>query len=191
MQERALAKLLGPYARRLGNLFARGVVAASNAAGKMQILQARLLADEVKDNLEHFEPYGWTSRPKHGAELIAAFLDGDRSNGLILVAADRRYRVTGLEEGEVALYTDEGDKVVLRRGRVVEITTQTLLVKASTRIRFETPLVETTGQVKADGDITDQVPAGGKSMASMRATYNGHTHTDPQGGSVGTPTPSM
>ena len=54
-------KLLGPMARRIGNLLARGSVAAVNGTGKMRTLQLRMLAGEVKDNVEHFEPYGFTS----------------------------------------------------------------------------------------------------------------------------------
>lgn len=42
----------------LMNLLVRGTVVLGNAAKKMQALQMRLLAGEVKDNLEHFEPYG-------------------------------------------------------------------------------------------------------------------------------------
>jgi phage baseplate assembly protein V len=193
--ERAMARMLAPYARRIGNLLSRGVVAASSAATKMQTLQARLLADEIKDGLEHFEAYGFTSNPLPGAEVVAAFLDGDRSNGVILVAADRRYRITGLQAGEVAIYTDEGDTITLKRGGVVEIDTQTLVVKASTKVTFETPLLETTGKIEAVGDIVSSggnvADSTGKTMASMRVTYNGHTHTDPQGGTTGTPSASM
>lgn len=48
--------------------------------------------------------------------------------------------------------------------------------------------VTVTGNVVASGDISDHTT---KSMAAMRSTYNAHTHTDPQGGSVGTPSAGM
>jgi phage baseplate assembly protein V len=204
MQERALARLLYPLARRIGNLLSRGVVATSNAAGKMQTLQAKLLADEVKDGLEHFEPYGYTSRPKPGAELLAAFLDGDRSNGVILVASDRRYRIAALEEGEVAIYTDEGDSIILKRGRLIEVTTETFRVNAGTAIELiaptitgeassgvtlTTPLVSASGSVTAAVDVSDQ--GGAKTMAGMRSAFNTHTHPGDSGGTTGTPNGSM
>lgn len=185
MQERALARMLAPYARRLGNLFARGVVAASNAAGKMQTLQARLLADEVKDNLEHFEPYGYTSRPKPGAEVIAAFLDGDRTNGFILVAADRRYRITALEEGEVALYDDLGHVVHLTRaGIVIKGAGHPVTITNTPKLRVEAD-IEATGQIK---DLCD---GAGATMAGMRSTYNSHTHPGDSGGTTGAPNQGM
>lgn len=63
---------------RLQDLFARGVVLAAAGAKKMRELQVRLLADEVRDDLEHVEPYGFTSEPKDDGkpEAFALFLTG-------------------------------------------------------------------------------------------------------------------
>ena len=44
------------------------------------------------------------------------------------------------------------------------------------------------GNIVAQGDISDH---GNKAMAGMRGTYNGHTHTDPQGGTVPAPNQAM
>lgn len=46
---------------RLDDIMARGVVSAADGAKKMRAVQVRLLADEVRDDLEHVEPYGFTS----------------------------------------------------------------------------------------------------------------------------------
>lgn len=124
-------KLMGPMARRIGNLLSRGTIAAVNAASKMQGLQVRLLAGEVKDNVEHFEPYGFTSNPNAGAEVIAAFFDGDRSHGIIVVAADRRYRITGLATGEMAIHDDQGQKVHLTRTGIVIHSAQKVRIEAA------------------------------------------------------------
>ncbi|MDU8113514.1 phage baseplate assembly protein, partial [Pseudomonas syringae pv. actinidiae] len=83
----------------LNRMLVRGTVVLAKASSKMQALQMRLTAGEVKDDMEHFEPYGFTSNPLAGAEGIAAFIGGDRSHGLLLVVADRRYRLKGLELG--------------------------------------------------------------------------------------------
>jgi phage baseplate assembly protein V len=101
--------------RALIDLFARGVVKLVDAARKMQSLQVSLLADEIKEGLEHFEPYGFTSNPQPGAEVVAVFLEGDRSHGLVVVVADRRYRVTGLQPGEVCFHDDQGARIILSR----------------------------------------------------------------------------
>lgn len=136
----------------LMNLLVRGTVVLGNAAKKMQALQMRLLAGEVKDGLEHFEPYGLTTHPLPGAEGIAAFLGGDRSHGVVLVVSDRRYRIQAMEPGEVAIYTDEGDKIHFKRGRIIDIETQTLNIKAGVAVNIDTPIITQTGKIVSDGD---------------------------------------
>lgn len=151
----------------LKNLLARGVVSLVNAAGKMQGMQVKLLAGEVKDGMEHFEPYGFTSNPLAGAEALAAFFGGDRSHGVIICAGDRRFRLKNTAPGEVALYTDEGDKLHFKRGRVIEIETLTLKVKAETAVEFDTPLISTTGKIVSQGD---QVAGG---ISQIQHVHNG------------------
>ncbi len=193
--ERAISKMMRPLAQRIGNMVSRGVVSAVSAALKMQGLQVKLLAGEVKDGLEHFEPYGYTSHPKSGAEAITMFIDGDRSHGVVIVVADRRYRLKGLAAGEVALYDDQGQKVHLTRsGIVVDGAGKPIAIQNTPSVTMTTPQVTMTGNLKvngnivADGDISDH---GNKSMAGMRGTYNSHTHNDPQGGTVAAPNQGM
>ena len=42
---------------RLEDVLARGTVTAADGSKKMRELQAQFLADEVRDELEHAEPY--------------------------------------------------------------------------------------------------------------------------------------
>lgn len=195
MDERSVSKMLGPVARRVSNMIARGVVSVVTASLKMQGLQVKLLAGEVKDGLEHFEPYGYTSHPKAGAEAVTMFLDGDRSHGVVIVVADRRYRLQGLAAGEVALYDDQGQKIHLTRsGIVVDGAGKPITIQNTPSVSMDTPTVNmsgnlnVTGNIVAQGDISDH---GNKSMAGMRGTYNSHTHNDPQGGAVGEPNQGM
>ena len=134
------------------NILARGLVALGNSASKLQSLQLRLLAGEVKDNVEHLEPYGFTACPKEGAEALVGFIGGDRSHAVVIVVADRRFRLQGIKPGEVALYTDEGDFIHFKRGRVIEIETVTLNVKATDSENFDTPLITSTGRIESAGD---------------------------------------
>ncbi|WP_088147067.1 phage baseplate assembly protein V [Achromobacter denitrificans] len=144
----------------LRNVVVRGVVAVVEAGRKLQALQVRLTAAEVKGDVEHFEPYGWSSHPHPGAEAVVAFVGGDRSHGVALCVADRRYRLVGLEQGEVAIFSDEGDSVVLKRGRIVEVTTETFRLNASRcelnapeGILLNTTRVSASGDIESDGDV--------------------------------------
>ncbi|WP_421527271.1 phage baseplate assembly protein V [Pseudomonas brenneri] len=136
----------------LNRMLVRGTVVLVDSARKLQALQMRLTAGEVKDGLEHFEPYGFTSNPLAGAEGIAAFIGGDRSHGVLLVVADRRYRIQGMEPGEVAIYTDEGAKIHLKRGRIIDIEADVINFKAATAVNFDTPAITQTGTITSDGD---------------------------------------
>lgn len=170
-----LARLLGPVSRRIGNLVARGVVAAVNSASKMQTLQLRLLAGEAKDGVEHFEPFGFTSRPLPGAEHVTVFLDGDRSHGITIVVADRRYRLTGLQDGEAALHDAYGNHAWFKKDGTLDVT-------ASAKVAITSPLVTMSGDLQVAGTITGTVDVigGGKSV-------KGHTHPN---GTPNTGTPN-
>lgn len=156
----------------LKSMLVRGTVIMADAARKLQTLQVRLTAGEIKDGAEHFEAYGFTSHPLAEAEVLTAFLGGDRSHAVVLVASDRRYRIKELKPGEVAIYTDEGDKVHFKRGRIIDIETETLNIKATNSVNFDTPTITQTGRIESQGD---QV-AGGISQIE-------HLHGDVQAGS--------
>jgi len=98
--------------KQIQDLLSRGFVKLSNRASKMRELQAEFLAGEVRDELEHIEPYGFSSEPKTDgkAEAFAMFLDGNRSNGIVFCVADRRYRLTNMESGVAAKQNDTNKK---------------------------------------------------------------------------------
>ncbi|MFV2291099.1 baseplate assembly protein, partial [Escherichia coli] len=74
---------------------------------------------------------------------------GDRSHGVVVVVADRRYRLKGLRRGEVALYDDQGQSVVLTRsGLVVNGGGTPIIFQNAPKARFEMP-------VESTADITD------------------------------------
>lgn len=122
---RTLQKLLAPLRRRLSLIVTRAVLTLVDDARLLQEVQVKLLADEVMDGVERFQEYGFTSVPHAGAEGVALSVGGHRSNTVVIAVDDRRYRLKGLQNGEVALYTDEdqaehGHRIVLRRGGVIE-----------------------------------------------------------------------
>lgn len=143
------------------NLVSRGVVTRTDDAPKMQTIQLALLEDEVQEGAERFQQYGFTARPHVGAEALTVFVGGDRSHPVVLAVDDRRYRVTGLKSGEVCIYTDEGDRILLGRERRISVTTLHLTVNAeditanaSAKITCNTPETELTGHLTVRQGIT-------------------------------------
>lgn len=117
-----LTKLLRPLANRLSNMLARGVVKLIDDSAKMQILQVLVGPDEPREGIERIQNYGFTSVPLEGAEAFLAFIGGRRDHGVAICVDDRRYRLTSLESGEVALYDHTGSSVVLKANGDIEIT---------------------------------------------------------------------
>jgi phage baseplate assembly protein V len=117
----ALQRLLRPLHARLANLVSRAVVSRVDDSTKLQGLQVKVGVDEVRDGLERFQQYGLTSVPDAGAEAVVLFVGGRRDVGYVVAVDDRRYRLTGLAPGEVALYSKTGASVVLKADGSVEV----------------------------------------------------------------------
>ncbi len=101
------------------NIFRATVTAAKDKM--MRALQVLIRGEETRDNLEHMEPYGFTSEPfTDGAtDALVVFLDDDKAHGIVVNVADRRYRIQSLEQGEVCIYDDIGHKIHFKREEIL------------------------------------------------------------------------
>lgn len=184
--------------RRINNSTARGVVQLTDVSKQMQTLQVTVLKDEVLDAVQYFEPHGFTSRAKQGAEAVLLCPGGNRASAFAIAVSDRRFRIKDLGEGEVAMYDDANNLIHFKQDK-------TLSVKSDTSVDFDVPDITTTGNivatgninaggnihadgnVSADGDISDGIG----SMQEMRDTYNGHNHPTAPTGPVSPPSVTM
>lgn len=116
-----LRHLVRPIATRVANTAARAFVQLVDDSTKMQLLQIGVLNGETIDGAEHFQPYGFSAVPLPGAEAIAIFPNGDRSHPLVFAAADRRYRPTDGDPGDVIMYGYQGAKVIMKATGDIEI----------------------------------------------------------------------
>lgn len=194
---RGINRLLAPLKRRVQLLVTRSVVRLVDPAAMLQQLQVEALANEVLDQVEHWEPYGYTSRPHPGAEALLLSLGGRRGHTVAVNVADRRFRLKNLKPGEVALYDDLGNVIVFERDQVrveavqhIDVTAPTCHITATTTHDGNVTIngnVVVDGNITASGDITDGVG----SMQGMRDTYNGHNHPGDSGGTTGSPNQGM
>lgn len=124
------------------------------------------------------------------------FLDGDRSHGIVLVIADRKYRMKGMREGEVSIKDDLGQSVHLTRDGIVVKgaglpmlfeDTPSITFKADSFVRFETPRVEATQLLQAQqltiGGVTGGVGAATATMTGGTVNFN-NTTFGYQGGTI-------
>lgn len=157
----------------------RGVISLVNAAGSIQLMQGEGLAGEQLQDNELFQHYGYTSHPPAGTMCVVLPIGGQTAHGIIVATEHGSYRLQGLESGEVAVYTDEGDSIVLKRGHLIEVTTQTLRIDASSEVEIYSPVLTISGDISTSGTITNN----GKRVDSS------HSHSGVQvgGGNTGVP----
>lgn len=116
MNARQLGELIRPLVSRVRAMVTRGTVASVTDTGKLQTMQVK--GRDGDDDAERFQPYGFTSNPKPGAEVLIVNVGGDGSHPVVIAVDDRRYRIAGLESGEVCIYDDLGQRVTLYRDRI-------------------------------------------------------------------------
>ena len=95
----------------------RGTVTASKNDDQLRELQVQLQDNYVQDELEHLEPYGFSSEPHcdKQTDAMVAFLGNQRGHGIVLSVTDRRYRITQMKTGEVCIYDDKKRHVYLKQ----------------------------------------------------------------------------
>ncbi|MDF7777837.1 phage baseplate assembly protein V [Sphingomonas sp. AOB5] len=151
--EDALRRLSGRIQMAIG----RCIVMAVDDGRKFQELQVQLLADEVLERVERFQDYGITSVPRRGAEGVVLGVGGLRSHAIAICVGDRRYRLTGLQEGEVALHDDQGQKVLIGREGIVISSDQGVSIETEGNFAVA---AEGTISLAGQGGVSIEGPTG-------------------------------
>ena len=131
----------------------RGKVARVQAGGGVQKIQVEGLDGETVQDLEHAENFGFTSNPPAGSDCVVVPLGGKTSHGIIVTTTNGAYRITGLSDGETAVYNADGAKMVLKKGRVIEIDCDKLNIKAPSGVNITSEKVDCSAVLTAQGQI--------------------------------------
>lgn len=129
----------------------RGVVRSISDDGKRQTVQVELLKDELRDGVERMQNYGLTSHPHPGGDAAVVFVSGNREQGIVLAFENRQYRVVGLQQGEVCLYDDLGNRVSLLREMVK--------IEAVQHLEAIAPTMKIVSAVTIEGSLTVTGPS--------------------------------
>ncbi len=111
----------------------RGTVNAVNDEPGIQELQCTALQDEVLDEVEHFQGYGFTAHPPTGSEVCLATVGDDRAHMIALAVNSRADRCAGLAVGEVCMHSIHGQEIRMIDGKSFMTLTVT---KAGARIQL-------------------------------------------------------
>ncbi|WP_163304430.1 phage baseplate assembly protein V [Enterobacter ludwigii] len=138
----------------------RGKLTLTETGSGVQLSQVQGLATEDLPGVELFQHYGFTSAPPAGSMAVLVPVGGRTSHSVIVATENSAYRLRGLNNGEVAIYTDEGACIVLKRGKIVDVTCdvynihcKSYNVDASSKATFTTPELKASAEVTADGSI--------------------------------------
>lgn len=148
-----MSRTLEPLARRIRHLVARALVRLVDADKQMQTLQTEVLDQEVLDAVEHWEGYGLTAHPHPDAEGLLLCAGGQRARAIVVAVADRRYRLKGLQAGEVALYDDQGQVVRLGRTGITVEAARGVIINGNVHINGNLSI---TGSGGGAGTMTIQ-----------------------------------
>ena len=176
--------------RRVQLMSSWGRVTFSDDSRSAQLLQVKLNDSETRDDTPRIAEFGLTSRPPEGSDVLVVFLGGDRSKGVVVATAHQGSRPKRLLSGETMLYDLWGKSVYLTKAGGIVVEAQgapvtvnnatTVTINAADSVELVTPLLHVTGDIMADGNITDSV----RSMADDRRLFNSHNNGN------GTTTPS-
>lgn len=175
-------KVVDPLGRRVRLMVGRAILKVIDDTQKCQTVQANVLEGEAHDVVERFQEYGFTSVPEAGAEAIVVALAGDRSHLVSIASEDRRYRPTGLQKGEVAIYTlQNGIRILLKDdGKVMLGTEPTEFVALANLVLDELNKVKDAFNSHThsfSGTTTSGCSAGGSSGSCTGTTAAGPVYT--------------
>lgn len=109
--------VIAPQVNKVVLMIARGIISNVNEDEKCQLVQVSLRSDEVRDDVERFQEYGFTSSPPNDSEVLTVSIGGNRAHTIAICAQDRTSRPTGMDEGDVALFTTAGILAYLDRSK--------------------------------------------------------------------------
>lgn len=179
----------------------RGVLNLIKSADEIQKTQVSALADETLQDVEFMQQFGFTSVPPAGTQAVIIPVGGRTTHGIVIATENGAYRIKALKDGEVAIYDQSGSSITLKQGRIIEVdcdqfnvNCKTYQVTAATSAKFDTPTLETSqvltaqGQINGNGGMAVQggngatfsgnVTQTGGDLTSNGVSLQNHTHLE-------------
>lgn len=149
-----ISKTIAPLKRKVLLSIAHGIIEATKDDGDLQFIQATYMADETKNDVRKMHHFGFSSHAPKGSECIAVSVAGNREASVIIATENREFRFKNLGEGEVAIYSKDGDYIHLKDGNAIDIKTKTLTIDAETSVNINTPVVNISDDLNVGGEAT-------------------------------------
>ncbi|MBX9838439.1 MAG: phage baseplate assembly protein [Silvanigrellaceae bacterium] len=124
-----IKSVTAPLARRISLITSKCILNIINDKTATQNAQAEFFTDEVFDDAEVWQNFGFTSVPPKGSEGIALFVGGERINPLIISTECKGKRLNNLNEGDAAVYSSAGNYIKVNADNSINIKSNKILIK--------------------------------------------------------------
>lgn len=136
----------------------RCVIMATDDTGGVHKVQIQPTPRELIDDVPVVQLYGFSGHAPVGSEAHMICTRGDRSSSVVVATNNGDARLRNLKQGEVGLYTAEGDTIVLKNGHVVAITTTGTVEVSAPTVNISAAnggnvAVNITGNIQVTGNI--------------------------------------
>ena len=109
-------------AHRIKTAVYKALIRAVVDTGEIQLVKISGLSGEVQDGIERIQNYGISSNPPLGSESVVACIGGSKDHVVVIATDSGAYRVKALNSGEVVIYSQFGQQILLKSNGSVEIT---------------------------------------------------------------------
>ncbi len=117
-----LDRALRPIRSKINQLIQRGIVHQVDDSRPIQSLQVAFDSEDVQDNVLRVQNYGFTSCPPNKSESVVLSPCGERDYAMAISVDSPDDRLTGLKEGEVAIYNNANVKILLKSNGKLHIS---------------------------------------------------------------------
>lgn len=154
--------------RRIQGMIQIGSITVSgDDTGRVQKAQVTVSGRAVRNKLPVIQHYGLSAVLPVGLDALILSLSGDATSGIVLGSLDKENRPKGLKSGQVCLFTQGGDRILLDNGG-----SGITIIPAGGTVKIQGD-GHITGKLTVDGDVT----ANGISL-------DNHTHKENGKGSM-------
>ena len=107
-----------------------GYIESISKKDKLWVVQVSLEDDEILDDIPYYQPFGHTSVPEIGSEVVVSFLDDSRDFAVALSIVNRDF-LPETNKGDSCLYQSKEHFFNLKKDGNAELKTGNLSLNAS------------------------------------------------------------
>jgi phage gp45-like len=174
-------RAIQPYVTRFRNLIVRAVVGRVDDSTKWQRVDIEAMVFERLTGVPVFQPYGFACNPAapdndSNPEALVLRVGGKADAPVVIAISDIRHRLRNLAVSEVAVYSAQGQTIIMKNnGEIVITAAPGAKIRLESDTTVDADLV-VTGDVHSQGTVK-----GDTDCVTGSISLKGHVHagTDP------------